>query len=138
MYDRHLVPLQRAAAMLPEIAIFGPFRLTPAARFIERDGAPVALGDRALDLLIVLVERAGEVVSHAELMRRVWRGLVVTPGNLRVHMTLLRKALGDGVDGARYIENVVAQGYCFVASVTHHQTLAPHAGRERHYRSEHQ
>lgn len=105
-------------ATLPDIAAFGPFRLSPAARFIERDGEPVVLGDRALDLLIVLVERAGSVVCHAELMRRVWRGLVVTPGNLRVHMTLLRKTLGDGLDGARYIENVVGQGYCFVAPVS--------------------
>jgi DNA-binding winged helix-turn-helix (wHTH) protein len=99
------------------VASFGPFHLSPAARLIERDGLPLALGGRALDLLIVLVERAGEVVSHTELMRRVWRGLIVSPNNVRVHMTLLRKVLGDGVGSARYIQNVVAQGYCFVAPV---------------------
>jgi Rrf2 family protein len=65
----------------------------------------------------VLVERAGEIVSHRELNARVWRDLVVAPGNLRVHMAILRKALGDGEGGARYIENVTGQGYCFVARV---------------------
>lgn len=100
------------------IASFGPFRLSPATREIERDGVPLALGDRALDILIVLVERAGETVSQRELISRVWRGLVVSPGNLRVHMSTLRKALGDGEAGGRYIENVTGLGYCFVAPVT--------------------
>ncbi len=91
---------------------FGPFRLFPAARAFEKDGVPLVLGNRALDILMVLVERAGEVVSHRELISRVWRGLVVDPGNLRVHMTSLRKVLGD-----QYIANVTGQGYCFVAPV---------------------
>ena len=104
------------------IALFGPFRLSPARREIERDGVPLALGDRALDILIVLIERAGEIVSHRDLISRVWRDLVVSPGNLRVHMTALRKALGDGQSGARYIENVIGQGYCFVAPVTRSRT----------------
>jgi predicted ATPase/DNA-binding winged helix-turn-helix (wHTH) protein len=99
------------------IAAFGPFRLSPAARILEKDGVPLALGPRALDILIVLVERAGEIVSHRDLMSRVWRGLVVSPSNLRVHMTGLRKVLGDGEGEARYIANVTGQGYCFVAPV---------------------
>src|SRR5712671_3757647 len=97
------------------IVSFGPFRLSPATRAIEKNGVPLNLGHRALDILIVLVEHAGEVVSHRELISRVWRGLVVSPGNLRVHMTGLRKALGDGGANARYIANVVGQGYSFVA-----------------------
>jgi predicted ATPase/DNA-binding winged helix-turn-helix (wHTH) protein len=96
---------------------FGPFRLFPAARTFEKDGVPLALGNRALDILTVLVERAGEVVSHRELIARVWRGLVVDPSNLRVHMTSLRKALGDRDGAERYISNVTGQGYCFVAPV---------------------
>lgn len=96
---------------------FGPFRLSPATRTIERDGVRLAIGDRALDILIVLAESAGEVVSQKELMARVWRDLVVSPGNIRVHMTALRKALGEGENGLRYVENVVGQGYCFVAPV---------------------
>ena len=74
-----------------EIVSFGPFRLFPTARAFEKDGVPLALGNRALDILMALVERAGEVVSHRELISRVWRGLVVDPSNLRVHMTGLRK-----------------------------------------------
>jgi predicted ATPase/DNA-binding winged helix-turn-helix (wHTH) protein len=96
---------------------FGPFRLSPAARAFEKDGAPVSLGHRALDILVVLVERAGNVVSHRDLVDRVWRGLVVDPSNLRVHMTGLRKVLGDRVGKEGYIANVAGQGYCFVAPV---------------------
>jgi predicted ATPase/DNA-binding winged helix-turn-helix (wHTH) protein len=104
---------------------FGPFRLTPALRRIERDGVPLALGDRALDILITLLDRPGEIVSHRDLIEHVWRDLVVSPGNLRVHMSALRKALGDGEDGARYIENVTGQGYCFVAPVTREAAPTP-------------
>ena len=99
------------------IISFGPFRLSPATRALEKNGVPLTLGHRALDILIVLAERPGQIVSHRELISRVWRGLVVSPGNLRVHMTGLRKALGDGVGGDRYIANVVGQGYSFVAPI---------------------
>jgi len=99
------------------IASFGPFRLSVSDRQILRDGVPFILGDRAFDILAVLVEKAGQIVSHKELMTRVWRGLVVTPGNLRVHMTALRKALDDA--DTHYIRNVTGQGYCFVAAVTY-------------------
>jgi predicted ATPase/DNA-binding winged helix-turn-helix (wHTH) protein len=106
------------------ITSFGPFRLSPVARVIERDGVPLALGDRALDILIALVTRPGEIVSHRDLIAHVWRDLVVSPGTLRVHMSSLRKALGDGNGGARYIENVTGQGYCFVAQVTYDSAVA--------------
>jgi predicted ATPase/DNA-binding winged helix-turn-helix (wHTH) protein len=101
-----------------DVASFGSFHLFPSARAIEKDGVPLALGHRALDILIVLVERAGEVVSHKELMSRAWRGIVVEPSNLRVHVSGLRKALGDVEDTPRYIANVAGQGYCFIAPVT--------------------
>lgn len=100
------------------IICFGPFRLRPSLRRLERDGIPLELGDRALDILITLVERSGELVSHRELISCVWRNLVVSPGNLRVHVSALRKALGDSEGGAPYIENVTGQGYCFTASIT--------------------
>jgi predicted ATPase/DNA-binding winged helix-turn-helix (wHTH) protein len=96
---------------------FGPFRLFPAVRAFEKNGMPLALGSRALDILMVLVERAGEIVGHRELIASVWRGLVVDPSNLRVHMTGLRRALGDRDGKDRYITNVTGQGYCFVAPV---------------------
>ena len=101
-----------------DVASFGSFQLFPSARAIEKAGVPVALGNRALDILMTLVEHAGEVVSHKELMSRAWRGLVVDPSNLRVHVSSLRKALGDVEDTPRYIANVAGQGYCFVAPVT--------------------
>src|SRR5262245_60134645 len=97
----------RATSSPGDFASFGPFRLFPTARVIERDGVPLTLGDRALDILIVLVERAGEVVSHRDLISGAWRSLVVDPGNLRVHISGLRKALGDTEGTLKYIANVL-------------------------------
>ncbi len=67
----------------------------------------------------MLVERAGEIVGHEELTSRVWRGLVVDSGSLRMYITSLRKALGDGEGTTLYIETVRGRGYCFVAPVSH-------------------
>ncbi len=106
-----------ARQVVPTAISFGPFTLYPSARFLERHGARLAVGSRALDILIVLTEHAGEVVSHKELLRRVWRGLVVTPSNLRVHIAGLRRTLCEGVGSARHIANVPGQGYCFVAPI---------------------
>jgi predicted ATPase/DNA-binding winged helix-turn-helix (wHTH) protein len=78
-------------------------------------GLPVRLGSRALDILIALVERAGEVVSKNELMSYAWPNTVVEENNLRVHVAALRKILGDD---ARYIINVAGRGYSFVAPVS--------------------
>jgi predicted ATPase/DNA-binding winged helix-turn-helix (wHTH) protein len=100
-----------------EILSFGPFRLSAMGRILVRNDEPVSLGSRALDILIALVERSGEVVSRRQLVERVWPDLVVEEANLRVHIANLRKALGDGQDGARYITNIPGRGYSFVASV---------------------
>jgi predicted ATPase/DNA-binding winged helix-turn-helix (wHTH) protein len=101
-----------------DVASFGPFRMFMAERLLEKAGEPLELGSRALDILIALVERAGEVVTHKELISRVWPDVIVEEANLRVHVSGLRKALEDGLDGARYITNVIGRGYCFVAPVT--------------------
>jgi predicted ATPase/DNA-binding winged helix-turn-helix (wHTH) protein len=101
-----------------DVASFGPFRLFAAERLLEKADEPLQLGGRALDILITLVERAGEVVTRKELISRVWPDVIVEEANLRVHVAGLRKALGDGHDGARYVANVPGRGYCFVASVT--------------------
>jgi predicted ATPase/DNA-binding winged helix-turn-helix (wHTH) protein len=98
---------------------FGPFDLFGPERLLKKAGKPVPLGGRALDMLIVLTERAGEVVTQGELMERVWPNVNVDENNLRVHISALRKALGDGQDGARYISSVAGRGYCFVAPVKH-------------------
>jgi len=99
-------------------ASFGPFRLHPARRQLLDDGAPVRLGSRALELLCALVEAGGAVLSREALVARVWPSTVVEETSLRVHIAALRKALGDGQDGRRYIVNVVGRGYAFVAPVS--------------------
>jgi len=106
------------------VASFGPFQLSTAARLLARGGVPVHLGGRALSLLIALVGSAGQIIGKKELMARAWPGAIVDEGSLRVHMVAIRKALGDGQSGARYVTNVTSQGYCFVAPVTRMQPPA--------------
>lgn len=96
---------------------FGPFRLYPARKLLVEGDKPVRLGSRALDLLIALVEARGELVGKDDLVRKVWPDTFVEEGNLRVHLAVLRKVLGDGRDGARYIVNVPGRGYQFVAAI---------------------
>lgn len=97
---------------------FGPFTLDPARKQLLDGDRVVRLGGRALDLLIALVARAGDVVRHDDLFSQVWPSTVVEESSLRVHMSSLRKALGDGQDGRRYIASVPGRGYSFVMSVT--------------------
>lgn len=99
----------------PDSIFFGPFRLNARGRVLQKDGLPIALGGRALDILIALVECAGSVVAKETLIARVWPDITVEEVGLRVHIANLRKALGDGKDGARYIANVAGRGYIFVA-----------------------
>src|ERR1700733_6577152 len=94
---------------------FGPYCLIPVERLLLRDGEAVDVGSRALDVLIALAEAAGEVVGQRELMARAWPNVLVGDGSLRVTIGDLRKTLGDGQDGVRYITNVTGRGYCFVA-----------------------
>src|SRR5579863_5961711 len=101
-----------------QFASFGPFRLFTTERQLKKGDEPLQLGGRALDTLITLVERAGEVVTQRELISRVWPDVTVEEGNLRVHIASLRKTLGEGREGARYIVTVPGRGYSFVAPVT--------------------
>jgi predicted ATPase/DNA-binding winged helix-turn-helix (wHTH) protein len=94
---------------------FGEFELAPAARTLWRRGEPVKLGSRALDILITLASRPGEVLSKDDLTESVWRGAAVDETALRVGMSAVRKALGPG--GDRYIATVPGRGYCFVLDV---------------------
>ncbi len=97
---------------------FGPFRLVPTQRLLLEDDNPVRVGSRALDILTALVERPGELVGKDELMARVWRGTFVEEGNLKFQVGALRRALGDGRGGRRYIATSAGQGYRFVAPVS--------------------
>src|ERR1700722_16319116 len=101
-----------------DVLSFGPFSLFAAERLLKKAEEPIPLGGRALDILIALAKRAGEVVTHKELISTVWPDVTVEEANLRFQMAALRKALGDGRDGARYVSNVAGRGYCFVASIT--------------------
>jgi predicted ATPase/DNA-binding winged helix-turn-helix (wHTH) protein len=107
-----------AQPALGGVVEFGPFRLRPAERVLEKDGVPLKIGSRALDVLTTLVAHAPRVVSKRDLIARAWGTLVVDEGSLRVHIAALRKVLGDGKSGGRYISNVMGRGYCFAASVT--------------------
>src|SRR5437899_8309525 len=97
---------------------FGPFNLLASERLLKKEGVPIALGARALDILIVLISTPNEVVSKKDLLSRVWPDVTVEEGSLRFHMASLRKALGDGKDGARYITTFAGRGYCFVAPIS--------------------
>ena len=97
---------------------FGPFRLIRSQKLLLENNKPVRIGSRAFSLLVALVERAGEVVSREELVAYVWPATVVEETSLRVHIAALRKVLGEGHAGARFITNVPGRGYCFVADVT--------------------
>lgn len=101
-----------------EIFLFGPFRLDSSQRRIERVGNPLQLSGRAFDILLALVRQAGNVVSKADLIAKTWPGADVEENSLRVHIASLRKALGDGNGGPRYLSTVSGQGYCFVAPVS--------------------
>ncbi|MEY9522018.1 DNA-binding winged helix-turn-helix (wHTH) protein [Bradyrhizobium japonicum] len=87
---------------------FGPFRLFPKSRLLEKEGSPLHVGGRALDILIFLAERPGEVIDKRELVKRIWADVNVDEGSLRFHVAALRKALGDTGKSARYVVNVPA------------------------------
>jgi predicted ATPase/DNA-binding winged helix-turn-helix (wHTH) protein len=108
------------AAHAPPIAAivtFGPFRLHVEQRKLEKNGRPVQLRSRAFDILVAMIEEAGTVISKERLISKVWPGATADYNNLRVHMTALRKILGDGKDGEKYLSTISGQGYCFVADV---------------------
>lgn len=96
---------------------FGPFRLDPRKRRLMRDGEPVRLTPKALDLLLVLIEKRGRTVEKDELLEKVWAGTVVEENNLNQNITALRKSLGDSRQDSQYIATVPGIGYRFVADV---------------------
>jgi Transposase IS66 family/Transcriptional regulatory protein, C terminal len=83
-------------------AISGPYQLLAAQRLLLEGDKPVRLGGRAFDVLTALVERAGEVVSKEELIARAWPKTFVEEANLKLQVSTLRRALGDGQGDNRY------------------------------------
>ena len=105
---------------------FGSFRVDARRRLIWRSGELMNVPPKAVDLLGVLVEEAGEVVPKDELLRRVWPDTFVEEANLSVNVSILRRALGDQPDGQPYIQTVARRGYRFLGKV---QALVPVAPR---------
>jgi len=97
----------------PEVR-FGPFLLDLSRKQLTRDGAPVRLGVRSMDILCALAAGKGEQVTKDQLMAQVWRGNVVEENAIQVHVSALRKALDDGKNGASYVVTVPGRGYRFV------------------------
>jgi predicted ATPase/DNA-binding winged helix-turn-helix (wHTH) protein len=106
----------RPTTSVEHVVSFGPFRLLPAQRLLLEGDTPVRLGSRALEILIALVERPGELVSKGELLSRVWPDTFVEEGNLKVHVAALRRTLG-GSQSSRYLATVPGRGYRFVAPI---------------------
>jgi predicted ATPase/DNA-binding winged helix-turn-helix (wHTH) protein len=96
---------------------FGPYRLFAAQRLLLEGDKPVRLGGRAFDILIALIERAGQIVSKEELIARVWSATRVEEANLKIQISALRRALGDGQGDNRYVATVIGRGYNFVAPI---------------------
>ncbi len=107
---------------------FGPFVLDPGERLVRHGGVRMDLPPRAFDTLLVLVENGGRLLEKEALMRTVWRDTAVEENNLSQVVYLLRKALRDGEDGARYIETVPKRGYRFVAEVREFETAEGNGG----------
>jgi len=93
---------------------FGPFRLLPHARRLERDGSPIALTPKAFDLLLVLVMHRERALSKDEILSLVWPGLIVEEANLAQQILLLRRALAESSD---CVATIPRFGYRFTSTV---------------------
>jgi DNA-binding winged helix-turn-helix (wHTH) protein/tetratricopeptide (TPR) repeat protein/TolB-like protein len=96
---------------------FDDFLVDPVRRLLLRDGRPVAVTPKALSLLLVLLERPGEVIGKSELTQKVWPDSHVTEANLTQNVSFLRKALGERAGDRRYVATLPGQGYSFIGEV---------------------
>ena len=85
---------------------FGQFRLDAGGRLLFRDGERMPLTPKAVEILLVLVESRGNPVEREELLQKVWTDTIVEEGSLTSHISLLRKALGEGSGGRQFIETI--------------------------------
>ncbi|GAA3095483.1 winged helix-turn-helix domain-containing protein [Rhizobium viscosum] len=108
---------------------FGAFSIVPARRSLLREGSAVPLGSRAVDILLFLLNHPGELKTNAEIVKQVWPDTFVDEANLRVHVSALRKALGDIKREPQFIANVPGRGYTFIAPVNRRANGAAPAPR---------
>jgi DNA-binding winged helix-turn-helix (wHTH) protein/TolB-like protein len=111
--------------------VFGTFEVDPVDKVLTQRGQPVPLTPKAFDTLLVLVRRHGRLVGKEELLRQVWPDTFVEENNLAQNISALRRALGEGATGDRYIETVPKRGYRFVAPVTEAHPPEPAAPADR-------
>jgi Tol biopolymer transport system component/DNA-binding winged helix-turn-helix (wHTH) protein len=97
---------------------FGPFRLIPQRRLLISNGKPVDIGQKSLELLVILVEQAGQVVSKKELMERLWPDTFVEENNLAQAVSSLRQVLADDSDSPEYVKTIPRRGYMFAFPVS--------------------
>jgi DNA-binding winged helix-turn-helix (wHTH) protein len=138
--NAHPEPIQWRKGALPhhatgwssvsaEAAIeFGRFRVLLRRRRLLADGVPVELGTRAFDLLLVLLEADGALVTKQELLNRVWPGIVVSEENLKVQISALRKALGAD---RNFIRTEFGRGYRFIGVLRTNATVHACRGPRR-------
>ena len=107
---------------------FGTFHLDSCKKLLTSRGKPLPLTPKALDILLVLVEHAGQVMSKEDLLRLVWPDTVVEEGNLTFNIHALRKALGERPSEHKYILTVPGRGYCFVAETSRVSAAEPSPG----------
>jgi predicted ATPase/DNA-binding winged helix-turn-helix (wHTH) protein len=110
--------MTKPAGQTTDIISFGPFSLVASERLLTKEGVPVELGARALDILVALASRPNEAVSKKDLLARVWPDVTVEESSLRFHVASVRRALGEGKQGARFIATLPGRGYCFVARIS--------------------
>ena len=102
---------------LDELYEFGPFRLDACERLLLRDGQVVPLTPKAFDVLLALIEQRGRLLEKEALLKAVWPDSFVEEGNLADNISRVRKALGEGENGQKFIETIPRRGYRFVAEV---------------------
>ena len=100
-----------------ECFTFGPFELDARHRRLARAGEAIAISDRQIDLLLLFVSNAGQVLSKDALIEAAWPGIAVTDNSLEQAISSLRRTLGSGPGGAAYIETLARRGYRFAADV---------------------
>jgi DNA-binding winged helix-turn-helix (wHTH) protein len=94
---------------------FGRFWILTRRRQLLADGVPVELGTRAFDILMVLIDADGALVTKDELLALIWPGIFVDETNIKVQVSALRKALGEGRD---FIRTEFGRGYRFTAALS--------------------